>query len=129
MLPDGEAAMEWKKVSAELCDIIDAALSSYDCSKRMMFGCPAYFINNNMFAGVQADNIFIRLSEQDRNEIFLSCDEVSIFEPAEGRQMKEYVVLPEPVYSDREVLEKWLARSYIFTKSLIPKEPKKKKAR
>jgi TfoX/Sxy family transcriptional regulator of competence genes len=121
--------MEWKKVSAELCEVIDAALASYDCSKKMMFGCPAYFINNNMFAGVQADNIFIRLSEQDRKEIFLSCDEVSTFEPVAGRQMKEYVVLPEPVYSDSEIFEKWLDRSYIFTKSLVPREPKKKKGK
>lgn len=120
--------MEWKKVSAELGEFLEAALTQYNCQKKNMFGCPVYFINNNMFAGVQADNLFIRLSEQDRKEIFLAFDEVTTFEPMEGRQMKEYVVLPESIYSNRQILDKWLNRSFQFVSSLIPKEPKKKKS-
>ena len=55
-------------------------------------------------------------------------DEASIFEPMAGRPMKEFVVLPEPVLSDREELVRWLARSYDWVKTWPPKVKKKKTA-
>jgi TfoX/Sxy family transcriptional regulator of competence genes len=91
--------MPWKKASIELSEYLEAALSSFKCKKKLMFGSPAYFVNSNMFTGVFQDDIFIRLSEQDRSEITASNDEVVPFEPMEGRIMKEYVVLPESLYS------------------------------
>lgn len=42
--------MTWKKVSPELCALLEKVLMSYDCRNKPMFGCPAYFVNNNMFA-------------------------------------------------------------------------------
>jgi TfoX/Sxy family transcriptional regulator of competence genes len=121
--------MEWKKVSTELSDFIDTALVGFDCIRKKMFGCPAYFVNNNMFTGVHGDSLFIRLSEQDRKEILAKFDETMVFEPVEGRQMKEYVVLPESLYSRKESLDEWLKRSYVFATSMVPKEQKKKKAK
>lgn len=121
--------MEWKKVSAELSDFLEAALMGFDCVKRKMFGCPAYFVNDNMFSGVHGDSLFIRLSEQDRKEILESFDEVMVFEPVEGRQMKEYVVLPESLYTRGELLDEWLKRSYGFALVLALKEKSKKKGK
>lgn len=119
--------MEWKKVSTEIAEFIDHELTPFNCDKKKMFGCPVYFVNNNMFAGVQQDNLFIRLSEKDREEIFALNDEVKSFEPMEGRIMKDYVVLPESVFTQKEFLDQWLNRSYSFVSSLAPKEPKSKK--
>ena len=62
-----------------------------------MFGCPVFFVNSNMFSGVFEDDIFIRLSEKDRKELFSKYDEAAPFEPMKGRKMKEYVVLPESI--------------------------------
>jgi len=119
--------MAWKKVNEEMSAILEEALAPYDCEKRKMFGCPAYFINNNMFAGVHQDTILLRLSEQDRAEIQALYDEVVPFEPFEGRPMREYVGLPEPLASDSGLFAPWVKRSYEWVATLPPKEKKKKK--
>ena len=49
-------------------ELLDTLLEPYNCSSRKMFGSLTYFINNNMLAGVHEDVIFLRLSEEDREE-------------------------------------------------------------
>lgn len=116
--------MEWKKVSPEVCAVLEEALKPYDCEKKPMFGCPAYFVNRNMFAGVHQDHLFIRLPEGDKEEIFDAFVEATTFVPMEGRPMREYVVLPAAIYSHAEILKQWLDRSYRYVSALPPKEPK-----
>ncbi|MCL7410977.1 MAG: TfoX/Sxy family protein [Methanosarcinaceae archaeon] len=103
-------------------------MTSFDCQKKLMFGSKVYFVNNNMMCGVHQDDIFIRLLEQDKEEILSLNDEVSPFEPMKGRTMKQYVVLPESLYNEFEKLDEWLERSYKYVSSLPLKEPKKKKS-
>jgi TfoX/Sxy family transcriptional regulator of competence genes len=110
--------MKWKKVSVEFSALLEESLQDFDCQKRMMFGCPAYFVNNNMFTGVHQDNIILRLSEDSRTEIRSKYDEAIPFEPMKGRVMKEYVVLPEVLYSDAEDLNHWLNKSYEYVLTL-----------
>jgi TfoX/Sxy family transcriptional regulator of competence genes len=119
--------MKWKKVSSEMCDILDDALKGFPSEKRRMFGTPAYFVNNNMFAGAWQDVIILRLSPTDREEIRKVSDEVVPFEPMEGRPMKEYMAVPEPFASDRREFIKWVERSYELARSLPPKVKKEKK--
>lgn len=119
--------MPWKKVSIELSEFLEQALTRFDVQKKKMFGCPVYFINNNMFMGAFQDTIFIRLSEKDREKLFSSNDEVAPFEPIEGQIMREYVVLPESLFEDREFFEKWLNRSFKYVSSLPPRKPKTRK--
>ncbi len=119
--------MEWKKVSPEMCDLLDAAMVEFSGEKKMMFGCPAFFVNKNMFAGVFADSIFVRLSPGDKERLFTEFDEAAPFEPMQGRVMKEYAVLPEQIYNNPGLLRKWLKISFDFAGTLPFKEPKKKK--
>jgi TfoX/Sxy family transcriptional regulator of competence genes len=119
--------MEWKKVSSEMVEYLDSYLQGYRAERKQMFGCPVYFVNGNMFAGVQADSLFIRLSAADIAEAFRSSDEVAPFEPIKGQTMKDYVVFPESLLVNREVFTRWLDRSYAHVSLLPPKEPKKKK--
>ena len=53
-----------------------------------------------------------------------------LFEPMEGRPMKEYVVFPDEMLADRDALRGWMARGLAYAASLPPKEkkPRKKKA-
>jgi TfoX/Sxy family transcriptional regulator of competence genes len=118
--------MPWKKASKELSEYLEASLSHFNCQKKIMFGSPAYFVNSNMFTGVFQDDIFIRLSEQDLSDITALNDEVVPFAPMEGRIMKEYVVLPESLFSHHEEFEKWLTRSYQYASGLPEKIAKKK---
>jgi TfoX/Sxy family transcriptional regulator of competence genes len=118
--------LKWKKVSAELSELLEEAVSDFGCQKRMMFGCPAFFVNNNMFTGVHQDNIILRLSEKERQEIKINYDESEPFEPMKGRVMKEYMTLPEELYNDAEELNKWLQKSYGFVSNMPPKQKKRK---
>ncbi len=114
--------MAWQKVSAEMCEVLDRAIMAFECQKKMMFGCPAYFVNGNMFAGVHQDSMILRLSEGDRASLFAAFDETGQFEPMPGRPMKEYAVLPEAVYNELPVLREWLARSLQYASALPPKD-------
>ena len=118
--------MKWKKVSLELSEHLESALENYDCQKRMMFGCPAYFVNNNMFTGVHQDIIILRLSEDDRNSMQADFDEAEPFEPMKGRVMKEYLIIPEILYNDVDEFDTWLKKSFMFVSALPPKKSKKK---
>ena len=121
--------MQWKKVSEALSAVLDEAIAPFDSQKRKMFGSLAYFTNENMFAGVFADSLFIRLSEKDRAELQAAFDEAAPFEPMPGHVMKEYMALPETVIADRETLHGWLERSWQYARSLPPKEKKSRKKR
>ena len=116
--------MAWKKPSEELSQFLDERMSSFDVKKKKMFGCPAYFANDNMISGVFENDIFLRLSEQDRKKIISESDEVMPFEPVKGRVMKEYVVLPDSMYNDPEKFHELLRRSYEYVSSLPPKQKK-----
>ena len=118
--------MAWEKPAPELIDILDGALLGCGCERRMMFGSPAYFVNGNMFSGVHQRSMILRLSADDRVSLAEEYDEAGPFEPMEGRPMKEYMVLPEAVYRDAEVLGEWLSRGRDYTASLPPKEKKPK---
>ena len=119
--------MTWKKPSEELSQFLEEKIASFNVKKRRMFGCPAYFVNDNLLAGVFQDNIFMRLSEADRIEIHSRYDEAVPFEPVKGRIMKEYVVLPDTLYNNPEKFQEWLNRSYQFVSSLPVKKSKQKK--
>jgi TfoX/Sxy family transcriptional regulator of competence genes len=115
---------EWKKSSPELTKVLDAALLRFTCDKRPMFGSPVFWINRNMFAGVHGDNIFIRLSQADRDEIAKKFPGSLPFEPLKGRVMKEYVVVPQSLYADAKELDGWLRRAHAYAASLPPKVKK-----
>ena len=91
-----------------------------------MFGCPVGFVNGNMFLGLHQNRIVLRLSEEDR-ENFIKSYRATIFEPMPGRQMKEYVVVPETMTEQMATLRNWTARSFEYAASLPPKRARGKK--
>ncbi len=92
---------------------------------RKMFGYPCAFVNGQMFVGVFADRLMLRLSDGDRAK-FLKLPGAKPFEPMPGRVMKEYVEVPQAVTGSAE-LRKWLKRSLAYAQSLPPKVKKSKK--
>lgn len=119
--------MTWKKPSPELIAFLDEALAGFQTERKKMFGSPVHFVNGNMFAAVHQDSLFVRLSEADRKELLSSNDEAALFEPMEGRKMREYVVIPDSIYNDPTEFPVWLNRGYEYVASLPPKEPKRRK--
>lgn len=119
--------MAWKKASAEMREFLEQAVASLPCQRRVMFGNPVYFANENMLAGLHGDDLFIRLSERDREAVLAANAEVTRFEPVPGMAMKEYVVLPPSLYREPTSLAEWLDRSLQYVSSLPPKKSKSKK--
>ena len=123
--------MAWEKPSPELVRKLDDAVataahaSGVPVELKPMFGCPAYFTNGNMFAGVHQSSLMLRLPEEGRAEVMAQGG--GPFEPLPGRAMKEYVVLPEAVLADAAVTAAWVRRGAEFAASLPPKAKKAKR--
>jgi hypothetical protein len=88
---------------------------------------PYTSLNGHMFSlllgpsGVMA----LRLPEKEREE-FLKKYKTTLYE-AYGAVMKEYVTVPDALLKNTKALEKHLAVSYAYVKTLKPKATKKKR--
>lgn len=91
---------------------------------RPMFGNVAAFVKGNMFSGLFGEALFVRLPEDQREDVLSAGGEG--FEPMPGRPMKEYVSLPGTWRKDSETAAGWIERSLAFAKGLPPKKPKKR---
>ena len=109
-----------------MSDILAVAMATFPAQKRMMFGCPAYFIDGNMFTGVHQSSIILRLTEADRRQMLQQFDEATAFEPFPGRLMKEYIAIPAEGYDDPDTFRAWLAKAAKYAAVLPPKTPKPK---
>jgi len=91
---------------------------------RPMFGNISAFVNGNMFAGLFGNDLFVRVSEENRKEL-LEKKGASYLEPVKGTPMKEYVVLPKAWRNRNETARLWIIRSFDWTSKLPPKKTKK----
>jgi TfoX/Sxy family transcriptional regulator of competence genes len=119
--------MKWQKPSEELMQFLEDRLKRVDCQSRKMFGCPAYFINNNMFIGAFKKDVFIRLSPEDKEKALKKHNKIKPFTPRPGITMKEYVTLPKSLYTQKRIFPDLLRKSINYTRSLPAKKPRKKK--
>jgi TfoX/Sxy family transcriptional regulator of competence genes len=117
--------MKWKKSPDSLIQFLDEIMKDVECEKRKMFGYPCYFINGNMFTGAFQDNIILRLTKEDKEEILDPEKGIRQFEPM-GRAMKEYVALTKDVYNDKELFRNLLLKSIDYVKILPPKTKQKR---
>lgn len=91
---------------------------------RKMFGCPCAFVNDNMFAGVFNESVFLRLSPDDLAKFAKTG--AQHFEPVPGRPMREYAVVPPAILKSKTRFNAWLEKSYAYAATLPPKARKKK---
>jgi len=117
-----------RKSSRDLVALLEASVKSLpQVELRNVFGHSCGFVKGQMAFGLSRDEFFIRLSEEDRDQLLL-LEGAHQFEPAPGRRMREYVVLPESVRATPQQLKRWLEMAVAYTASLPPK-PKKSTAR
>ena len=113
--------MKWSKPSQELLELLEQSLRGVQFERRKMFGQYALFMNGNMFAGVFEDTVFLRYAPDEQEELFSEFDEVAHFEPREGRPMKEYITLPDSIFSEPDARRRLLERAVSYASSLQPK--------
>jgi TfoX/Sxy family transcriptional regulator of competence genes len=114
--------MEFRKSPEKLIDAFEAAMPDAPAVKRPMFGYPCGFVNGNMFTGLFADKIFVRLPEDSRAELMGIGG--STFEPMPGRPMRDYVVVPERIIAKPAELKSWVGKALRYGGSLPAKKKK-----
>ena len=121
----------WRKPDPGLVQLLDEVMPDGPApiEFKPMFGGPCYWSGGNMFAAVHQESIIVRLGEQDRAEL-LAAPGAHLFEPMEGRPMREYVAFPDAMLADKVALRAWLSKGLAYAASLPPKEkkPRKKKS-
>lgn len=118
--------MKFPKADPELASFLAESLAGYQATLRPMFGCPAWFAGQNMFAGVFGQWINLRLPPgPQQDQIMADFPGAKIFEPFPGRLMKQYVSLPGRLAMAGGPWPDWLRRSYQYAATL----PSGKKAK
>ena len=91
---------------------------------RPMFGNISGFVNGNMFAGVFGNDLFLRLSDENRREL-LDKKGSKLLEPKKGKPMKDHVVIPKEWLAQPSTVRTWVERSLEWTSKLSPKKSRK----
>jgi len=88
---------------------------------------PYTSLNGHMFSLLLGPEgrMALRLPEDEREE-FLKKNKTTLYE-AYGAVMKEYVAVPDALLKNTKALQKHLAVSYAYVKTLKPKASKKKR--
>ena len=119
--------MAWQKIPKENHPPFYAALPDDRRAKTIkMFGGVAGTVNGNMFGGLWADTVVVRLGERDREKV-LAMKGGTVFDPmSRGRPMRDMVLLPKGLLKKKADLRRWLQRAINYTATLPPKIKKKK---
>ena len=118
--------MKLAKSPAWLVELFDALQPEVGGDRKQMFGYPCAFEGGNLFTGLFADTLFVRLGEADRERL-LRTKGAARFEPMKGRPMREYVVLPPSMLEDEEAVKSWMRLGLDHARSLPPKGAKASK--
>jgi len=115
--------MAWKKAPEWLVESFDGLVPDDDprVERRKMFGYPCAFAKDNMFMGLHEDRLVLRLPDEAREE-FREHYGAKIFEPFEGRVMREYSVVPRKLIEDPAELVPWIRRSVDYAASVVKRK-------
>ncbi len=114
------------KAPEEMVRLFEDAMKDFPMAdQRKMFGYPAAFVNGNMFAGLFQEEMFLRLSDEDRAAIRHEYG-TKLFEPIPGRPMRGYVLVPRYVLNSPRLLRMWLGKGIEYARSLPPKVKKQR---
>ena len=117
--------MKFSKSPAWLVQLFKALQPEVGGTPRQMFGYPCGFENGQLFTGLFADGLFVRLGEEERAQL-LGVSGALPFAPMKGRPMKEYVVLPPGMLEDEDAVKSWMRRALEYARSLPAKKKKPK---
>ena len=118
--------MKLEKSPPELERLFDQVFpADARAERRKMFGYAAGFVNGNHFGGLFADQLVLRLGQQDRQLIAEQGGQQ--FMPM-GHPMTGYVSLPRDNVDEPERLREWLQRAFEYAAAMPPKKPRAAKA-
>jgi len=114
-------------IPAEKVALYEKAVATLPGVERKGADNPYTSLNGNMFSLLSAvtETMALRLPKEER-EAFLRKYKSKLFE-AYGAVMKEYVTVPDALLRNTKELQKYMALSYEYAKTLKPKASKKKR--
>src|SRR4051812_20992335 len=107
--------MAWVKIPKEHQPLFMAALPRDPRVNAMkMFGGIGATVNGNMFAGLWAKSVMVKLNAEDQKR---AIDDGAVpFDPlGNGRTMADSYVLPDNVIGEEKELERWLQQAFAYT--------------
>jgi hypothetical protein len=119
--------MKWRKSPEELVEFLHERMKGRGAEGRKMFGYPCYFVNGNMTIGLFQEDLFLRISVDEQERVSTRHKDFRSFEPLPGRAMKEYLVVPKEVYTDKKAFDELLDLSIGYALTLPVKLGKVKK--
>lgn len=112
---------KFTKTPPELVAAFEAAKPSDPrVVQKIMFGCPAYFLNGNMFAFTFGPRVAVRVDEARRAKLGAAA-----FEIMPGRPMNGYVEVPARG-TKGSALKRWVAEGLVAADRLPAKTAVKK---
>lgn len=114
-----------EKTIAELELILNLTTKSLpDITSKKMFGCHAFWVNENVFALVwKHGRIGVKLPNEKSYEALMNLKGAEPWK-AGPMQMAHWVLVPESFHSKTTELKKWLAKAHEQCSTLV-KKPKK----
>jgi hypothetical protein len=120
-----ETALTWERSPDALVERFAAMLEGFPAAeRRRMFGYPAAFVGGNLATALHGPRWVVRLGADDLAAA--GAVGATPFEPAPGRTMRGWLVLPPAVVEDDAALAEWIDRSLAFAASLPPKESRRR---
>jgi hypothetical protein len=113
-------------IPAEKVALYEKAVATLPGVERKGAANPFTSLNGNMFSLLSAvtESMAVRLPKEER-EAFLKKYQSKLFE-VYGAVMKEYVTVPDALLKNTKELQKYMALSYEYAKTLKPKASRKK---
>jgi hypothetical protein len=115
-----------KPTPAAIAAFDDAFPDDVRAERKKMFGMPAGFINGNMFIGVFADGVVLRMPAGRREEL-MQMEGTGPFEPRPGSPWKEYILAAAPQWGGTETLGRLAEEALAHTATMPAKVPKPRK--
>jgi TfoX/Sxy family transcriptional regulator of competence genes len=120
-------AQKKSPIPAEKVALYEKAVATLPGVERKGADDPYTSLNGNMFSLLSAvtETMALRLPKEER-EAFLKKYKSKLFE-AYGAVMKEYVTVPDALLKNSKEMQKYMALSYEYAKTLKAKASRKKR--
>jgi hypothetical protein len=110
----------FKKSPPELVERFATVLDGYpQATRRQMFGYPAAFVGGNLATSLFHDRWVVRLPAAEIPAALAAGAEA--FEPAPGKRMTGFVLVPGADVADATALRGWVERGLDQARSMAPK--------
>jgi TfoX/Sxy family transcriptional regulator of competence genes len=106
----------------DVANRVRQAVAAHDgLSERKMFGGLCLMVNGNMFAGIMADELMLRVGPKRFEELLAKPGARPM--DFTGRPMNGYLYVAPPAFATDNALSTWLEAALAFVETLPAKQP------